>query len=204
MQRQNPAVPWCRYADDGVAHCKTEAKAQDLLVALKQRFSECGLELHPDKTKIIYCRDGKRKGTYQNTSFDLLGYTFRSRLVENSKQGGLFTGFTPGVSKNAQKSMRAKTKSFRLYKRSDLSLEDIAIRVNPTLQGWLNYYGKFNPSEMSSIWRHFNKTLVAWAMKKYKRFRGCKTRAAKFIKRIADKQPSLFVHWRSGMQGAFA
>lgn len=204
MQRQNPVVPWCRYADDGVAHCKTEAKAQVLLLALKQRFSECGLELHPDKTKIIYCRDGKRKGVYQNTAFDFLGYTFRSRLVKNSKQGDLFTGFSPAVSKSAQKSMRAKTKSFRLYKRSELSLEDISRKFNPTLRGWLNYYGKFNPSEMSSVWRHFNKTLVAWAMRKYKRFRGQKTRAAKFIKGIADKQPSLFAHWHAGMQGAFA
>jgi RNA-directed DNA polymerase len=204
MQRQNPMVPWCRYADDGVVHCKTEAKAQVLLLALKQRFSECELELHPEKTKIIYCRDGKRKGVYQNTAFEFLGYTFRSRLVKNSKQGDLFTGFSPAVSKSAQKSMRAKTKSFRLYRRSDLSLEEIAMKFNPTLRGWLNYYGKFHPSEMSSVWRHFNKTLVAWAMKKYKRFRGQKTRAAKFIKGIADKQPSLFVHWHAGMQGAFA
>ena len=204
MQRQNPVVPWCRYADDGVVHCKTEAKAQALLQALKQRFSKCGLELHPEKTKVIYCRDGKRKGIYQNTAFDFLGYTFRSRLVRNSKQGDLFTGFSPAVSKSAQKSMRAKTKSFRLYKRSELSLEEISIKFNPTLRGWLNYYGKFNPSEMSSVWRHFNNTLVAWAMGKYKRFRGLKTRAAKFIKGIADKQPSLFAHWHAGMQGAFA
>lgn len=204
MQRHNPVVPWCRYADDGVAHCKTEAKARVLLLALKQRFGECGLELHPEKTKIIYCRDGKRKGVYQNTAFEFLGYTFRSRLVKNSKQGDLFTGFSPAVSKSAQKSMRAKTKSFRLYRRSELSLEEISLKFNPTLRGWLNYYGKFNPSEMSSVWRHFNKTLVAWAMRKYKRFRGQKTRAAKFIKGIADKQPSLFAHWHAGIQGAFA
>lgn len=82
-------------------------------------------------------------------------------------------------------------------------MEEIAIKFNPTLQGWLNYYGKFHPSEMYSVWRHFNKTLVSWAMRKYKRLRGHKTKAAKFIKGIADKQPSLFVHWRAGMKGAF-
>ena len=204
MQRQYPDISWCRYADDGIAHCKTEEIAQELLLALNQRFSECELEMHPDKTRIIYCKDGKRKGKYQNISFDFLGYTFRPRLVENRKQGSLFTGYTPAVSKSAQKSMRAKTKSFRWYKRSELSLEEIARKVNPTLQGWLNYYGKFHPSAMSSVWRHFNKSLVAWVMKKYKRFRGHKTRAAKYIKGIADKQPFLFVHWRVGMQGAFA
>lgn len=169
MQRQKPEVLWCRYADEGVTHCKTEAEAQTLLIMLKQRFYDCGLELHPEKTKIIYCKDGKRKGKHQNTSFEFLGYTFRPRLVENSKNSSLFTGFTPAVSKSAQKSMRAKTKSFRVYKRSELTLEEIAIKFNPTLQGWLNYYGKFHPSEMYSVWRHFNKTLVSWAMRKYKR-----------------------------------
>lgn len=113
-------------------------------------------------------------------------------------------GYTPAVSKSAQKSMRAKIKSLKLYKRSELSLEEIAIKFNPTLSGWLNYYGKFNSWEMVSVWRYFNKTLVAWLMRKCKRFHKHKTKAAKYLKGIADKQPSLFVHWHVGMQGPFA
>lgn len=204
MQRHYPGTLWCRYADDGVIHCKTKAQAEALLSALKQRFNACELDLHPDKTKIIYCKDKKRRNKHTETSFDFLGFTFRPRLVVNRKQGGLFMGYTPAVSKSAQKSMRAKIKSFRLYKRSELSLEEIAIKFNPTLRGWLNYYGRFNPWEMESVWRYFNKTLVAWLMRKCKRFHEHKTKAAKYLKGIADKQPSLFVHWHAGMQGPFA
>ncbi|MBN9231994.1 MAG: group II intron reverse transcriptase/maturase [Legionella sp.] len=204
MQRHYPGTLWCRYADDGVIHCKTKAQAEALLSALKQRFNACELDLHPDKTKIIYCKDKKRRNKHTETSFDFLGFTFRPRLVVNRKQGGLFMGYTPAVSKSAQKSMRAKIKSFRLYKRSELSLEEIAIKFNPTLRGWLNYYGKFNPWEMESVWRYFNKTLVAWLMRKCKRFHQHKTKAAKYLKGIADKQRSLFVHWYIGMQGPFA
>ena len=101
MKRNYPKIPWCRYADDGLAHCKTEREAQELLQALSKRFAACGLELHPDKTKIVYCKDGSRKGKYPNISFDFLGYTFRARTCKNSKSNTLFVNFTPAVSKTA-------------------------------------------------------------------------------------------------------
>ena len=204
MKRNHQEVLWCRYADDGLLHCKTERQAQQLLCALKERFNECGLELHPGKTKIVYCKDGKRKGNYQNTSFDFLGYTFRPRSVKNSVQNSMFISFTPAVSKNALKLMRAKTKEFNWRNRSNLSLDDIAARYNPVLQGWLNYYGRYQRSALYPVWRHFNKTLVAWAMQKYKPLRGHKTRAAKFLQRVVEERPNLFAHWRSGMKSTFA
>lgn len=204
MQRHYQATPWCRYADDGLAHCRTEGEAQALLRALTTRFAACGLELHPDKTKIVYCKDGSRKGKYPNTSFDFLGYTFRPRVVKNSKRNSLFVSFTPAVSKAALKSMRSTTKKFNWRNRTDLSLNDIARRYNPVLSGWLHYYGRYQRSALYPIWRHFNKTLVAWAMRKYKRFRNRKTWASKFLENIAEKEPHLFAHWRAGMQGAFA
>lgn len=203
MQRQHPELPWCRYADDGLVHCRTGRQAECLLQELKKRFAECGLELHPEKTKIVYCKDGVRKGVYQNTSFDFLGYTFRPRLVKNSKRDSLFVSFTPAVSQAALKSMRAMTRKLNWRNRSDLSLEEIARRYNPVLNGWLYYYGRYRRSEMYSVWRHFNKTLIAWAMRKYKRFRHRKVWASKFLESIAKKTPHLFVHWRAGMQGAF-
>jgi len=204
MQRNYQNTPWCRYADDGLTHCKTEKEARLLLCALKERFAECGLELHPDKTKVIYCKDGSRKGKYTHTSFDFLGYTFRRRLVKNSKRDSLFVSFTPAVSKEALKSMRATTRKFNWRNRTDLSLNDIARRYNPVLNGWLYYYGRYQRSALYSVWRHFNRTLVAWAMRKYKRFRNRKTRASKFLESISKKEPHLFAHWRAGMQGAFA
>jgi RNA-directed DNA polymerase len=204
MTRQHPTVPWCRYADDGLLHCRTEQQAQQLLLELKQRFEECKLELHPLKTKIVYCKDGSRKGQYPQTEFTFLGYTFRRRLVKNSNGDNLFVGFTPAVSKEALKSMRAETRRRGFRNRTDWGLNDIGDVYNPVLRGWIAYYGRYSRSALYPMLRHFNKTLVAWVMRKYKRFRGHKTRAALFLEAISQKEPQLFVHWRMGMIGAFA
>lgn len=204
MQRQYPTVPWCRYADDGLAHCNSEEEAQKLLRSLAARFKECRLELHPDKTKIVYCKDGSRRKEFPITSFAFLGYTFRARPCKNTKRNSMFMNFTPAVSKAALKSIRATTRKDDLRNRTDLSLDDIAQWYNPKLQGWLNYYGKYSRSALYPVWRHFNKTLVAWARRKYKPLQRHKTKAGMFIEGISKKQPNLFVHWRVGMQGAFA
>jgi RNA-directed DNA polymerase len=204
MEKNHPGKPWCRYTDDGLVHVKTEAEAQEMLTALKYRFGECGLELHPVKTRIVYCKDGQRKEKYPNKSFDFLGYTFRARVCKNTKRNKLFVSFTPAVSKTALKTMRAKTREKDLRNRTDLSLNQIAKWYNPVLQGWLNYYGRYYRSGMYPVWRHFNKTLVAWAMRKYKHFNRRTTKASMFLEKVAQKQPQLFVHWRNGMLGGFA
>lgn len=204
MARTFPGVPWCRYADDGLVHCRTEQEAQAIMAALNARFAECGLQMHPDKTKIVYCKDAKRGGRYPNTKFDFLGYTFRPRLVKNPIRGSLFVGFTPAVSAKALTSMREKTRERNFRNQADLSLEDISQIHNPVLRGWIAYYGKFYPSALYPLFRHFNLTLVAWAMRKYKRFRRHKTQAAIFLETMAKKHPRLFVHWQNGMVGAFA
>lgn len=203
MHRKHPATPWCRYADDGLAHCKTERQAQQLLAELRQRFKECGLEIHPAKTKIIYCKDGRRKGKYTHTMFDFLGYTFRRRTVRNNKDKSFFISFTPAVSNTAIKSMRAKIRRQGLRNRTELSLNEIALRYNPVLRGWINYYGCYTRSALYPVLRHFNKTLVAWAMKKYKQFRGNKTKASNFMIKISEREPHLFIHWKQEMRGVF-
>jgi RNA-directed DNA polymerase len=204
MQRNHPATPWCRYADDGLVHCCTEQQARDLERTLEQRFKECGLELHPGKTKIVYCKDGSRKGKYSSTSFDFLGYTFRPRLVKNRKRNSIFVSFTPAVSKTAMNSMRSRVRRSNIRNRSDLGLNAIARWFNPILRGWLEYYGRYQPSAMYPVLRHFNQTLVAWARRKYKRLRRHKTRASKFIENISERSPHLFEHWKRGMVGSFA
>jgi len=204
MTRQYPATLWCRYADDGLAHCKTKRQAEQLLAELEQRFKDCGLELHPIKTKIVYCKDDRRKSDYPNTEFEFLGYSFRRRGTKNSKDNSMFGGFTPAVSKSAQKSMRAKTRKQKFFRRSDLSLSDIANMFNPVLRGWIEYYGRYHRSELYSVLDHFNKTLIKWAMRKYKKLKGHKTRAGIFIEKIAERDPSLFAHWKIGMVGMFA
>jgi RNA-directed DNA polymerase len=168
------------------------------------RFAQCALTMHPDKTKIIYCKDGSRKGVYPNTQFDFLGYTFRARTVKNSKKNSLFVSFTPAVSSKAVTAMRQKTRKLNYRNRTDLSLAELARMHNPILRGWLEYYGKFCRSAMYPVLRHFNTTLVAWAMKKFKRLKGRRIRASHLIEGIAERQPWLFVHWQRGMTGGFA
>lgn len=204
MTKTLPDTPWCRYADDGLVHCRTEQEAQAIKAALEARLRRCGLDLHPDKTKIVYCKDGQRKGKYPNTQFDFLGYTFRPRWVKNRKRNSMFVSFTPAVSKAALTSMRQTTRKLNYRNRTNLNLADIARLHNPILRGWLGYYGRFYPSAMYPVLRHFNRTLVAWAMKKFRRLKGHKIRASRFLQGLAAACPHLFVHWQRGMVGDFA
>jgi group II intron reverse transcriptase/maturase len=204
LQKYHPNKPWCRYADDGLVHCRSEAQAYYMLQVLRQRFEECGLELHPEKTKIVYCKDERRTGDYHHTAFDFLGYTFRRRGCKDSKAGLIFLGFAPAVSKHALKEMRRKIRKTRIRSRTDWSLNEIAGFINPVVRGWLSYYGAFYRSEMYRLIRHVNKTLVRWAMRKYKSLRFSKHRAVALLERIAQQKPDLFVHWQKGMKGAFA
>ena len=204
MTRTFPGVPWCRYADDGLVHCKTETEALAIMAALKDRLAACGLEVHPDKTQVVYCKDGSRKERRPNTKFDFLGFTFRPRVVKNRKRNSLFVSFCPAVSSKALKSMRENTRQLNFRNRTDLSLRDISRLFNPVLRGWIAYYGSCYPSAMYPVFRHINKTLVAWAMRKYRRLKGHKTRASLFLENVAEKQPHLFVHWQRGTVGAFA
>jgi hypothetical protein len=160
--------------------------------------------MHPDKTHVVYCKDQSRKDQYPTTKFDFLGYCFRPRVVKNRKRNTLFVSFTPAVSASALKTMRAKTRRLNYRNRTELSLDDIARLHNPVLRGWIAYYGRFYPSALSPVFKHFDNTLVAWAMRKYKRLKGHKTQACRFIESIAKRQPDLFVHWRKGMTTGLA
>lgn len=204
LQQHYPNTPWCRYADDGLVHCRTEAEAQQMLKVLKQRFEACGLELHPEKTKIVYCKDGSRKGQYEHTAFDFLGYTFRRRVCKNSKRNSLFVNFTPAVSKASLKAMRLKVRKWRVRMRTELSIEEMARWLNPKINGWIAYYGRYYRSALYGMCRHVNKALVRWARRKYKKLRHHKTRAALFMEGIAEREPTLFAHWKAGMVGGFA
>ena len=204
MARAHPDLPWCRYADDGLVHCRTEQEAQAVKAELQARLAECHLEMHPTKTKIVYCKDGSRRGKYSNYTFDFLGYCFRPRLVKNSRRGTLFWSFTPAVSQAALTEMRQEIRETNFRNRTQIGLEDIARELNPVLRGWMEYYGRYTPSALYPVFRQVNKTLVAWAMRKYKRLAGHKTRACLFLESIAERNPQLFAHWRKGTIGAFA
>ena len=203
MEKYHGDIPWCRYADDGLLHCNTERQAIEVHKQLEKRLAECGLYMHPDKTKIVYCKDGQRKGEYENTSFDFLGYTFKARrAVTKSKK--LIIGFNPAVSKAAKSDMRHKIRGYQWPLRSDLSIQQIAATANPILRGWLNYYGRYNRSELDSIWRHFNTVLARWAKRKYKKLHRRNMGASKYIENTGKNRPHLFIHWRLGVTNTFA
>jgi len=196
-----PQNPIERYADDSVVHCKTEKEARELRDALEKRFSECGLELHPEKTKIVYCKDDDRRENYPVTKFDFLGYTYRSRRSKN-RWGKYFVNFLPAVSNRAKKEMRQVLRSWKLHLRSDKSLLDLSRMINPMLRGWINYYGKYYKSELYCVFQHLNRTLARWATRKYKRLRGHKRKAMYWLGNIASRDPSLFFHWKWGIKPA--
>jgi group II intron reverse transcriptase/maturase len=195
MQKHYPEIPFERYADDGICHCKTLAQAQELRAALERRFAECHLELHPQKTRVVYCKDDDRRGTYPEHSFDFLGYTFRPRRSKN-RWGKFFISFTPAVSNKAAKAMRTKLRSWALHNRSDKSLEDLARMFNPVVQGWINYYASFYKSALYPTLRHLDMVLARWAVRKYKKLRGHLRRARHWLARVARTRPRLFAHWK--------
>jgi len=195
MQKHYPDIPFERYADDGLCHCKTLAQAQQLRAALEARFAECHLELHPQKTRVVYCKDDDRRGTYPDHSFDFLGYTFRPRRSKN-RWGKFFISFTPAVSNESAKAMRRTLRSWALPNRSDKSLEDLARMFNPVVQGWINYFASFYKSALYPTLRHLDLVLARWAARKYKKLRRHLRRARHWLARVAQTRPGLFAHWK--------
>jgi RNA-directed DNA polymerase len=175
--------------------CGSEVQAERLKDAIARRFAACFLTLHPQKTKIAYCRDDRRRGAYATVQFDFLGYTFRPRAVRGTG-GGLFFGFNPGISTKSAVAIRQTMRSWRLHRRSDLTLEEIARTVNPTIRGWINYYGAYYKTALAPVMAHFDKILSRWAMRKYKSLMRQRN-AHRWVRSVAGRQPALFAHWAS-------
>lgn len=200
MEKNYPTIPFERYADDSVCHCRTEKQAHFLKSVLTKRFEECGLKLNEEKTKIVYCKDSNRRGDSEHTSFDYLGYTFRPRGVRNSKTGQNFTAFTPAISKKSILKIKTTIRSWNLNRQTYLSLRQVAEDINPIISGWLNYYTKFSKSEFWKVMKYLNERLSRWVKRKYKRFRG-KAKLSKaygWLAVHASHDRGLFSHWANG------
>ena len=191
------SVRFCRYADDGVVHCTSLAQARLALRKIAERFRQCGLELHPDKTRIVYCRDINRPAAYPTTQFTFLGYTFRPRKAVD-KYGRVYVNFAPAVSRDALRAMRQTIRGWHLQLKCDKTLDDLSQMFNPVLRGWLNYYGRFYGSAMNAVWLHMNVYLMRWLRRKYKSLARHKTRAKHALGKLATASPHAFVHWKMG------
>jgi len=199
MQRNYPSIAFERYADDAVVHCRSRREAELVLAAIRDRFAQCSLELHPVKTRIVYCKDDDRRGEHEHVSFDFLGYTFQPRRAKN--RWGFFVSFLPAISTKAAKTIRATIREWRMAShRNNQSLEDLAQLVNPTVRGWINYYGRFYRSKSVLVLRHLNEALAAWARRKFKRLRRRERASVHWLGRIARREPNLFVHWQLGVR----
>jgi RNA-directed DNA polymerase len=196
MAREFPDVRFERYCDDVVIHCRSQDQACLVRDAVARRLAECGgLQLHPDKTRIVYCQDGKRRESYEHTSFTFLGYGFRVRKVR-TRRGDYFFSFNPAISDEAAKRIRAQIRSWRLHLRSSWTLKELAREVNLTARGWINYYGRFYPSELTYSLNRINAYLVRWVVQKYKRYRGRWMRAREALRKAERIYPYLFAHWK--------
>ena len=195
LEKNFPNNPFERYADDAVIHCKTEEEAKYLKKKLEERLKECKLELHPEKTKIVYCKDGIRTGSYPNRGFDFLGYTFRGRSVR-SKTGKLFVGFNPALSQQSRKKMFKVIRNWKLKRYIKEDIFDLARKINPVIRGWINYYGAYYKSSLYIVFHELNSQLYRWAAKKYTKLRNSFRRGKIWMYNIFKEYPELFNHWK--------
>jgi RNA-directed DNA polymerase len=199
LARNHPHIQFERYADDALVHCRSRQEAEVLLGELRVRLAECGLELHPVKTKIVYCKDDDRRGTHEHISFDFLGYGFRPRRAKN-RYGKYFVSFLPAISKASAQSIRDKVRSWEIpSKRNNQTLEQIAELINPTVRGWIHYYGKFYRSEAIKAIRYLERVLMKWACRKFKKLARHQRKAIHWMGRVARRESRLMAHWQIGL-----
>ena len=197
MKRNHESVPFARYADDVVVHCRSEKEVRFIKAVIGRRLSQCKLELHPEKTKFVYCKDDHRRESYPVQKFEFLGYTFRPRLAK-SRSNRYFVNFSPAVSDKAGKAIRKAIRGWKIHRMSDKSIADLSRMLNPVIRGWVNYYGKYYKSALYPVFNQLNMSLIRWAMRKYKKLRGRQRRAYYWLGRIARTKLWLFAHWRFG------
>jgi RNA-directed DNA polymerase len=200
MEINFPKLQFERYADDIIVHCRTPEQASHVLSRIEKRLADCKLRVHPEKTKLVYCRDSNRyRRTYPRVSFTFLGFTFKPRYCK-SKEGNLFYSFTPAISREAVKKINTAIKKLEIHRMTETKIEVIANMLNPSIRGWINYYGKFRKSELQKIFYVLNNRLFKWVRRKYKQYKTNIMGAIWWLRRVAKANPNLFVHWQHGFK----
>ena len=194
MKRTNPSCPFARYADDAVVHCRSRKQAEEAMQSIALRLAECGLTMHPEKSKVVYCKDSNRTASYSHVYFTFLGFTFMPRKAI-SNQNRIFTSFLPGASADALKRMRQAVRGWRIHHQTPETLAGLAQQCNPAIRGWWNYYGAFYQTAMHELFRYVDRKLVRWAIRKYKTLSRHKRRGEEWLRRRRNDSPRMFVHW---------
>jgi len=194
MKRSNPLCPFARYADDAVVHCSSKQQAEQVMRSIGLRLAECGLAMHPEKSKIVYCQDSNRTASFEHVQFTFLGFTFRPRKAIGN-QNRVFTSFLPGVSAEAMKRMRQTVRGWRIPRHTPATLAELAQQCNPIIRGWWTYYGEFYQTAMHELLRYIDRKLEQWARRKYKTLSRHKRRSVEWLGRMKKDSPRLFFHW---------
>ncbi|WP_353277665.1 group II intron reverse transcriptase/maturase [Wolbachia endosymbiont (group B) of Villa cingulata] len=198
MKQNYPTVPFERYVDDAIVHCRTKRQAGFMKVMIEERLAKCKLKLHPEKTQIVYSKDDDRKEQFPKQSFDFLGYTFRPRVAKN-KMRNYFISFLPAISNKAKKKIKKTIKSWRIHRITWTTLEEISKKIDPIVRGWFQYYGRFYKSEMYPSLRNIERYLIRWVRTKYKKLRDHGRLAKQFLGKVRKRSPSIFYHWTLGL-----
>lgn len=194
LKNKYPEVELIRYSDDGVIHCKTKEKAEEVLEAVRKRLKECRLELHPEKTKIVYCKRERRGGNYPIVKFDFLGHSFKPKMLKSKY--GFYLEYVSSMSNKAKQKIQNILRKMEIHRWSRYKIEEIAEKLNPKLRGWINYYGKHGGHDIRSLFRGLDHRLMKWLLKRYKKLKGRKKVGYKVLKRIRREYPNILEHWK--------
>ena len=199
MKRNHSNIRFERYADDTICHCVSLKQAEFIKKAIQKRLADCKLELNEAKTKIVYCKKNHREIKYDVIQFDFLGYTFRPRRSIDA-HGEVFLNFSPAISQKARTEIWRTIRGWSVGHWVQITLEEIAKQINPVIQGWINYYGRYNINVLKNVLQRINLKLSRWVRNKFKGFRKHKTKAIYRLGDIALTNPDLFAHWKWGVR----
>lgn len=198
IEKVDSTIKFVRYADDIIVHCLSQRQAEQALQMIKTRAEDCGLTLHPEKTKTVYCKDYRRQGKYKKVKFDFLGYSFQPRTSKSKKTGHLFLGFDCAISIQSRSRIFEQIRKMKIPRMQCNSIVGIAHHINPKLRGWIQYFGRYRGHTLSKVFYILRLKLVRWARYRYKRYRNNLTKAYRCLDRVRDQYPSLFYHWHVG------
>jgi len=194
MKRTHPRCPFARYADDAVVHCRNREQAEEVMRSIACRLEECGLTMHPEKSRVVYCMDSDRTASYPHVHFTFLGFTFRPRKAIDRRRR-IFTSFLPGASSDALKRMRKEVRGWRIPRQTPVTLAELAQQYNPKIRGWWNYYGAFYRTAMHKLFRYIDERLEQWARRRYKTLLRRESRSVDWLRRMKNRSPRMFLHW---------
>ena len=198
LEQTHSAVKYVRYADDAILHSKSKIQADYVLHNLNKRMKQCGLELHPGKTKLVYCKDHRRQGEHENVKFEFLGYSFQPRTPKSKKTGELFLGYDCSISISSKKRIAEKMRELDIANLTHKSIVGVSQYLEPFIRGWINYYGKFRLWEKNPVFQLLKRRLVMWARRGYKRYKSSINQAYAWLKRVKEQYPTLFYQWKLG------